>query len=992
MLFLFLQKLCHIKGSIVQRPKLKHLAFALCLAFLPSSVLAAGLGKLNVMSGLGEPLKADIELLSVTPEELSSINASIASNEAYANQGIDKPASHNDIKIQVTKNARGVPILKLNSAQPITEAFLDMLIQVDWSSGRLLREYTLLLDPPGYNAEAQSSVASLPSSSSNPSAALSDTTTKLVQGNAKAGVTPVSKAKKISEPQPEKIQVNDATASQAPLAQDYTTSKGDTLAKIAQEMKPEGVSLEQMLVGLYQANPQAFDGNNMNRLKVGQIIRAPSPEVLEATGKKAATKEVRVHSANWNEYKNKLAGIVADSQGSDDIQPSQSSSGKVMKAEDKATPPAVGPKDVVKLSGAEASKGTGDKALLDKLTALQEETIAKDNALKESQSRAAELEKQIEDMKKLMALKNDAMAKLQGDAVAQTSPEQANLPPQAEVTQEQQNAPVSPVTQTAPPMEAAPPISEPAPMANKPLVTPPPAPISIEQPGVLEGVAENIDLNTLGFAGGGLALLGGVWLYLRNKRKKNLTSFEEGIMTSGGLKANTVFGNTAGGTVDTGDTSFLTDFSQSTSGGMIDSHDVDPIAEAEVYMAYGRDAQAEEILKDAIVKEPKRYELHLKLLEIYQASGNTSAFEAISGELYTSLGAADPVWAKVAQLGVKMDPDNPLYKVEALPQDSAEVEFSSQDEVMNKTEDDFYASFGSGDETESTTSSQNLSDEQVGLDSDNTTISNVSDSSPFDLDLGALDFDVDTSEQQQANELLGIDSESAANAGFMVDDLSANMDSNEPLLESSSPESVELAEAENDELSLADTGAMFESAPKALDVPTIDFPNLQSADDAVTDAMASAESMLVEQSSAVEDLELNTDNIDVDSFGSEPIDAESIDVESPISVALEEFNLGVEYKIPLGEPSELALSMTEVPSFDLSDINLDLNDISVDTNTSQVAVVSGEPEEVETKLDLVMAYLDMEDKIGARELLEEVLKEGGENQRKRATELMNKIG
>lgn len=115
------------------------------MALVPISVFAAGLGKLNVMSGLGEPLKADIELISVTPEELSSITAAIASEEAYATQGIEKPASHNTIKVDVSKNAAGAPILKLKSAQPISEPFLDMLIQVDWASGRLLREYTVSL-------------------------------------------------------------------------------------------------------------------------------------------------------------------------------------------------------------------------------------------------------------------------------------------------------------------------------------------------------------------------------------------------------------------------------------------------------------------------------------------------------------------------------------------------------------------------------------------------------------------------------------------------------------------------------------------------------------------------------------------------------------------------------------------------------------------------------------------------------------------------------
>src|SRR5690606_18662955 len=165
---------------------------------------------------------------------------------------------------------------------------------------------------------------------------------------------------------------------------------------------------------------------------------------------------------------------------------------------------------------------------------------------------------------------------------------------------------------------------------KKPVAMPEPVP----EPSLFDGLADNAML--LGLAGGAVLLLGGGWVFMRNRRKHNLDSFEQGILTAGGLKANTVFGNTSGGTVDTGDTSFLTDFSQSPSG-MIDTHDVDPIAEAEVYMAYGRDSQAEEILNDAISKEPTRYELHLKLLEIFAARNDTSAFEAVAGELYSTL-------------------------------------------------------------------------------------------------------------------------------------------------------------------------------------------------------------------------------------------------------------------------------------------------------------------------------------------------------------------
>ncbi|MFA6041929.1 MAG: hypothetical protein WC733_10545, partial [Methylophilus sp.] len=133
--------------------KLKHLALALSLVALPYSAMAAGLGKLNIMSSLGEPLRAEIELISASPAELSSLTANIAPLEAYQQQKLDKPESHNNIQVTVKKNALGLDVLELKSNQAITDPFLDMLIQVDWASGRLLREYTLLLDPPGYKGE-----------------------------------------------------------------------------------------------------------------------------------------------------------------------------------------------------------------------------------------------------------------------------------------------------------------------------------------------------------------------------------------------------------------------------------------------------------------------------------------------------------------------------------------------------------------------------------------------------------------------------------------------------------------------------------------------------------------------------------------------------------------------------------------------------------------------------------------------------------------------
>jgi len=147
----------------VHQSKLKRISLGVFLAFLPLAVSAAGLGRLNVMSGLGEPLSAEIEVLSTTPDELSELTAAIASSEAYNLQGIERPPFHNAIKVEVKKKSNGLPVIKLSTSQPVTDPFLDMLVQVDWPTGRLLREFTLLLDPPEYaNQSANNPVATSP--------------------------------------------------------------------------------------------------------------------------------------------------------------------------------------------------------------------------------------------------------------------------------------------------------------------------------------------------------------------------------------------------------------------------------------------------------------------------------------------------------------------------------------------------------------------------------------------------------------------------------------------------------------------------------------------------------------------------------------------------------------------------------------------------------------------------------------------------------------
>ena len=989
--------------------KLKQITVALCMALVPISVFAAGLGKLNVMSGLGEPLKADIELISVTPEELSSITAAIASEEAYATQGIEKPASHNTIKVNVSKNASGAPILKLQSAQPISEPFLDMLIQVDWASGRLLREYTVLLDPPGYTGEADASTTTtqaprVKSSDSTPSGSIQNNSMSgdtMSSDNATSSPSSSKKSKKAKKPikaesTEDMMPVGDATGG------DYVTNRGDTLAKIARDMKPEGVSLEQMLVGLYQANPDAFQAGNMNRLKVGQIIRPPSEDALNAITRKQASKEIKVQTANWNAYRNKLAGIVAESAPSDSEANTQSAGGKIKTAaEDKSMPSSAGAKDVVKLSAgdAAASKANSEnvKSLQDKVTALQEEATAREKSVKEAQDRTASLEKQIADMQKLLALKSGAMSDLQKQAEAQTAADKAKA---AEV-KPVEAAPIVPVKPEAEkPVVVEKPLAEVKPLENAPVatepVTPEPAVVVPTEPvkkpeakptvapepdaeqGLVDSVLGNLsgilDIPLLLPAGGVLAALAGGWMYLRKKREKSLADFEQGIMTSGGLKANTVFGNTASASVDTGDTSFLTDFSQSSNGGMIDTNDVDPIAEAEVYMAYGRDAQAEEILKDAITKEPKRYELHLKLLEMYAASKNVSAFETISGELYTTLGAEDPTWAKVAEIGIKLEPNNPLYQANSHPTGGGTSAVVA-DNAASATKVDTSEKLAANDFSDSPLADEK--DLDFSFDNDALTKgfapTGAVKADEFSMDIGAPEAKPESFAAADVSDAKDSNAMDFDMGDFNMDDLGADVPSTTPSIEDPMNTAVE----------------EFGHTMPSLEIPTFAAPQFmpdilaEVASDKV-DELPNLNEMAAESFEFPQVDEAPAENVlDISGMSAEFAEAEAS--------GADDFNFDVPTITP--EASAMGDSLGEASTYDLSSINLDLND-DIANNSSALSIdepsIAGasEPIEVDTKLELVTAYIEMDDKEGAKELLAEVMKEGGTSQRQRAEALL----
>ncbi len=381
--------------------KIKSMPVLLLLSLMLAPLShAASLGSLNLSSNLGEPLLAEVELLLEPQESLNGLQATLASEEAYAKQGIRYQSHYLDLKLELQQNPQGLAVLKLSSSLPINEPYLDLLLQLDWPAGRLQKEYIVLLDPPQLaQAEPETIVAPL---ASGEAANIDD-----------------QLQTRILPDQP-----SDQVDQARPLA--LVSKPGDSLSSLAKAMPQEGVSLDQMLLGLYQANPHAFEAGNMNRLKAGQTLTLPSPAELLAAEAAAATAEVKLHANNWQAYRAALANKVLTQAARPDAVQAQSASGKIASAKDDADKAKTTNNDVVKLS---AGDKEAPKSADAKLLALQEDATAREKSLEESEARAQALQKQIQDMQQLLRLKNQSMADLQKHA---TEAKQANDAKQAE--------------------------------------------------------------------------------------------------------------------------------------------------------------------------------------------------------------------------------------------------------------------------------------------------------------------------------------------------------------------------------------------------------------------------------------------------------------------------------------------------------------------------------------------------------------------------------
>ncbi|MBI2312554.1 MAG: hypothetical protein HYU77_08635 [Betaproteobacteria bacterium] len=634
-----------------------------------------GMGRLTVNSALGEPLKAEVELLSVKKDEIPSVSARVATPEQFKQAGLDFGAIHSRLKLSVEVRADGQPYIRIISDQPVREPFVALLVELSWSSGRLLREYTFLLDPPGFDAQKPLAPVAKPAAPVTPPVAVAPE-------KPKAGAPVAAPAG-----EPAAAPTRPEAAPREPAANTYgPVKRGDNLSRIAVGVRPEGVSLDQMLVALYRANREAFMGNNMNRLRTGPILRVPDASELASVDAKEARREVRTQASDWNAYKQKLAAVAAT--GAPGAPAQQIAAGKITTAvEDKAAArePA---KEVLKLSKGEApgdkAAGARDaKALQARVRAMEEDATARDKALREAKERIALLEKNIKDMQKLAEIKSQPLAKAQ-EAAKPVQPTPAAPAAKPEAPKPEAAKPAEP----AKPVEAAKPAEAPKPEAAKPAPPKPtPKPAAAPPPPPEKSLIEEFLDNPIyiGVIVVALLILVGVgFLALRREKKVSAPAVE----AAEEMKTMIVPAAAAGIAAAPGPAA------EAEARAAPPSEEVDPIAEAEVYLTYGRDTQAEEILKDALAKDASRAEVQVKLLEIYANRKDKAACEA-AAKRFQAAGGAGPVWERVINMGIVLDPANPLYAggIAAAPAPQA-AEAAAEAAAPGKVDFDFDLDLG----------------------------------------------------------------------------------------------------------------------------------------------------------------------------------------------------------------------------------------------------------------------------------------------------------
>ncbi len=1042
-----------------------------------SQLLALGLGELTLKSALNQPLQAEIELVETDGLSQWEIKPALASSNDFERAGVDRLY----FLTKITFKVEGDRVV-LTSREPVNEPFLNFLVELNWPSGRVLREYTLLLDPPTFQEE---SIQPLVTTPAGPSAVVAATETTTIAAPAQ----PVAVNRWDSEPA-------------APGT--YKVQPNDTLWEIALQTRPaSGVTAQQMMVAIQNENPNAFIAGNINRLKTHQVLRIPDADAIKRVSFGQAVAEVdRQNRA----VSTGAAQIDATGRaGTATAAAAAKDGGEVRLLSAKS--------DNAESAGAsgDANQGAGNgrQQELENDLAIALENVDKsrrDN--QELRERLESLEEQINTLQRLISLKDDQLATMQVGGAEQSAEPVADDAAVAPVTDAGVSESATETTQAAEseavqgeesvdfnyaqPADA---VAETEPVADVDAA----AKAAEEkarreriaamlaqqeeqqrpQPTLLDEMISNPQYPLAGF--GVLVLLG--LLIARSLKQRKAAKQQEEEFTDEELAF--VDADAEPSSLD--DFDFDDDELSSADVDLDDEHaDVDldlgmddadhhedqfetvaqtedVISESDIYIAYGKFEQAVDLLSDAIEKEPSRSDLRLKLLEVYVEMDEAEAFAAAEAGL-NQLG--DRTASQQAeQLRNRLSsPMTPAAVAGAFAADAAaglslDDDIPALDESMG---DDFADALDFGDALdlsedmaeEDNAAVLDLGDSESGLEEVPTL--DLDDGLEFDLDDSAPELAADLNDAADGDDEFDIGAESAADNDTLDFDL-GDFEPEAPVAAKPAPQSAVSAEDDNalefdlGSLSEAEEVADLQSAPEAAadddfgldfeseapvaaaDSDLSDLESLLDGDAAGTGELSDLSFDMEEntgfaQAEGDDDLKAleqeldamtaspSTDDADDEDFSFDSSESDD-DLTALAAETAETEDDVMDFSSDLAElDSELEHSELEgsaLSGFDTDDVpvvneqldervdpsipdDLDVsagNDIDLD----ELAAADDEfdflagTDECATKLDLARAYIDMEDFDGARELLQEVVQEGSDQQKADARGLMDNL-
>lgn len=586
--------------------KLALLPVLVALLSSPIGAYALGLGNIKMRSALEQPLEAEIDLQGARSSDLEGLQVILAPEQLFRSSSVERVPFLSNLRFSIAKKGDGTPYIRITSTQSVREPFLNFLVEATWASGRVVRQYTVLVDPPTSTQESAPAIEA----PRTPVAVRS---------------APAAPKAAVSAQRQDPVPSRQTAAVRSGEIVSRMTRRNDTLWVIANEVRPSrDLTTQQVMHALHRENPEAFYKNNMNRLKAGYVLRIKDAASIASVSRSGADAEFNRQYAEWRGVKSAKAQPASAVKAS--------ASKEVAARKLASSPAAVAPvaKSQLKLLGNAGQAGATDNAagkagdigkLQQDVALTSESLVAHQKESEEMRQRIAALETKIANMQKTISVKDQQLATMQGQAKPES--------PEAEED-----------------------------LMSNPMV--------------------------LGMGGLIAVLLGAFgWLFTQRRRssgsQESILSPAPVMQSSPSLVTNVPVAVAAtaatvgskgaathekeGGTA--GDSSFLTDFSVSSMEGIqTDVGEIDPMSEADVYLAYGRYNQAEEIMAQAIANDPSRNDYKLKMCEIHYAGKDPQRFLRAAEGMRNALGgAAGTMWDRVAGMGRELCPDSPMFGV-----------------------------------------------------------------------------------------------------------------------------------------------------------------------------------------------------------------------------------------------------------------------------------------------------------------------------------------